>query len=71
MNQILEELPQLLPSERAKVWRVLEELELHGITETPEMLAAIDAGHRSLQEGKEVTIDQARQLLGQWTSKLS
>ena len=71
MNEILEELPRLARAEREKVWRRLEELELGEIEETPEMLAAIDAGRRSIREGKAVTIEQARQLLAQWTSKSS
>lgn len=33
------------------------------------MLAAIDAGRRSIREGKATTIEQARKLIAQWTTK--
>lgn len=69
MAEILEELPKLTPSEREKVWQRLEELT--EIEETPEMLAAIDAGRRSMREGKGHTVAQARKLLSQWTTKSS
>ncbi len=69
--EILDELPKLAPAEREKVWRRLEELELAEIEETPEMLAALDAGRRSLREGKGHTVDQARELIAQWTTKSS
>ena len=69
--EILDELPKLAPAEREKVWQRLEELELAEIEETPEMLAALDAGRRSLREGKGHTVDQARELIAQWTTKSS
>jgi hypothetical protein len=53
------------------VWRRLEELELAEIEETPEMLAAIDAGRASVREGKTHTVEQARELIAQWTTKSS
>ncbi len=71
MTEILEELPRLARSEREKVRRRLEELELREIEETPEMLAAIDAGRRSLREGIGFTVEQARELLAQWTTRSS
>ncbi len=67
--EILDELPKLAPSDREKVWQRLEELELAGVEETPEMLAAIDAGRRSLREGVRHTIEQAREFVAQWTTK--
>ena len=71
MTEILEELPRLARSEREKVRQRLEELELREIEETPEMLAAIDAGRRSLREGIGFTVEQARELLAQWTTRSS
>jgi len=52
--EILDELPKLAPAEREKVWQRLEELELAEIEEPPEMFAALDAGRRSLREGKAI-----------------
>jgi len=69
--EILEELPRLARGEREKVLRRLEEIELAEGEETPEMLAAIDAGRRSLREGSGATVEKARQLVAQWTAKSS
>jgi len=71
MTEILEELPRLGRIERERVWRRLEEIELGTVEEPPEMLAAIDAGRRSIREGKATTIEQARNLIAQWTTKSS
>jgi hypothetical protein len=71
MTEILEELPRLGRVEREKVRQRLEEIELGTVEETPEMLAAIDAGRRSIREGKATTIEQARNLVAQWTTKSS
>jgi hypothetical protein len=71
MTEILEELPRLGRVEREQVWQRLEEIELGTVEETPEMLAAIDAGRRSIREGKATSIDQARNLVAQWTTKSS
>jgi predicted transcriptional regulator len=71
MTEILEELSRLARAEREKVWQRLEEIELEEIEETPEMLAAIDAGRRSIREGKATTIEEARKLLAQWITKSS
>ena len=71
MAEILEELPRLARAEREKVWRRLEALELGEIEETPETLAAIDAGRRSLRDGKGHSVKQAREFVAQWTSKSS
>ena len=70
-SEILDQLSKLGRSEREKVWQRLEELELAEIEETPEMLAAIDAGRGSIAEGKTHTVEQARALIAQWTTKSS
>jgi len=56
MTEILEELPRLGRVEREKVWQCLEEIELGTVEESPEILAAIDAGRRSIREGNATTI---------------
>jgi len=71
MTEILEELPRLGRVEREQVWQRLEEIELGTVEESSEMLAAIDAGRRSIREGKATTIEQARNLVAQWTTKSS
>jgi len=70
-SEILQELPKLERSERAKVWERLEELELAEIVETPEMLAAIDAARLSVKAGKTYTAEQAHEFVAQWTTKSS
>ncbi len=69
--EILDELPRLARDEREKVWQRLEEIELAEIEETPEMLAAIDAGRKSIRAGKGVSIEEARRLVAQWTTRSS
>ena len=62
MTEILEELPRLGHSERQAILRRLIELDAGiDIEETPEMLAAIDAGVSSLETGSGVPLEQARQ----------
>jgi len=70
-SEILDQLTKLGRSEREKVWQRLEELELAEIEETPEMLAALDAGRASVREGKTHTVEQARELIARWTTKSS
>ena len=62
MTEILEELPRLGHSERQAILRRLIQLDAGiDIEETPEMLAAIDAGVSSLETGSGVPLEQARQ----------
>jgi hypothetical protein len=70
-SEILDELAKLERSEREKVWQRLEELELAEIEETPESLAAIDAGRTAIREGKTHSVDQAREMIARWTTKSS
>jgi predicted transcriptional regulator len=69
--EILEELPHLARAEREKILRLLEELELAEVEETPEMLAAIEAGRQCMREGRTHTVEEARRLVAQWTAKSS
>jgi hypothetical protein len=68
-TEILEELPRLARDEREKVWQRLEEIELGEMEETPEMLAAIDEGRRSISEGKTVIVGEMRRRIAQWTTQ--
>lgn len=68
-TEILEELPRLARDEREKVWHRLEEIELGEMEETPEMLAAIDEGRRSISEGKTVSVGEMRRRIAQWTTQ--
>ena len=70
-TELLDQLSKLERSEREKVWQRLEELELADSEESPEALAAIDAGRSSVREGKTHTVEQARDFIAQWTTKSS
>jgi hypothetical protein len=70
MTEILEELPRLDHSERQAILRRLIELDAGtDIEETPEMLAAIDAGASSLETGSGVPLEQARQRIAGWATR--
>ena len=70
MTDILEELPRLNDGERRTILHRLAELDPGlDLDETPEMLAAIDAGIASMETGPGVTIDEARQRLAGWITK--
>jgi hypothetical protein len=70
MNEILAEIPRLSESEREVLLSRLVEMDSGaGLEETPEMLAAIDAGKRSLEAGAGVTLDEARRRLSEWITK--
>lgn len=71
MTEILQELPRLARADREKLWQRLEELELEESEETPEMLAAIDAGRRSMCEAPRASVEDARKLIVQWVTKSS
>jgi hypothetical protein len=63
INEILEELPKLTESEKRQLWNVLDhELTPEEDEESPEVLAAIDEGIRSLESGeKTYTIEEVRE----------
>ena len=53
IKEILEELPKLTREEKRQLWDALEhELTLGEAEESPELLAAIDEGIRSLETGE-------------------
>jgi hypothetical protein len=66
MNKILAEIPRLSASEREVLLSRLVEMDAGAdVEETPEMLAAIDAGVRSLETGPGVSLEEARRRLGE------
>ncbi len=67
--EILEELPRLERVERERVWRRLAEIDLQEAGEPPEVLATIDAGRLSIRDGNATTVEEARRLVAQWTTK--
>ena len=69
MTEILEELPRLGHNERQAILRRLIQLDAGiDIEESPEMLAAIDAGVSSLETGSGVPWEQARQRIAGWVT---
>jgi hypothetical protein len=70
MAEILEELPRLEDDDRRAILRRLIELDAGlDIEETPEMLAAIDDGIRSVETGSGVPLEEARQRIAGWATK--
>jgi predicted transcriptional regulator len=70
MTEILEELPRLNGDERQAILRRLVQLDAGlELDETPEMLAAIDAGVRSLEAGPVVPLKEVRERLDGWITK--
>jgi predicted transcriptional regulator len=66
-KEILEELPKLTQEEKRQLWSVLDqELAQDSEEESPERLAGIDEGIRSLENGERTyTIEEARQLVAE------
>ncbi len=69
LAEILEELPKLSPDEQSLIRRRIDELTPEEVS--LETLAAIDAGRQSMRKGKTHTIEEARDLLAQWTTRSS
>lgn len=70
--EILDELPKLSPAELQRIHdRILELEDAQEIQETPELLAAVDEGLRSLEKERTYTLNEARAKIAQWTSKSS
>ena len=65
VQEIQEAILQLPPHDREALRQWLDATE----EETPEMLAAIDEGLRSLREKGVIPLGQVRQNLAQWASK--
>ncbi|MHA3772354.1 hypothetical protein ACXR0O_12545 [Verrucomicrobiota bacterium sgz303538] len=70
--EILDELPNLTPRELQRIHeRILELEEAQEVEETPELLAAVDEGLRSLENEPTYTPDEVRAKIAQWTSRSS
>jgi hypothetical protein len=70
--EILDELPKLTPVELQLIHeRIMELEEVQEIEETPELLAAIDEGLRSLETEPTYALDEVRAHIAEWTSKSS
>jgi hypothetical protein len=70
-KEILEELPKLTQEEKWQLWTVLDQELAQGTEEeSPDLLAAIDEGIRSLESGERTyTIEEARQLVAETVAK--
>lgn len=71
LKEILEELPKLTQEEKRHLWGVLEQELAQGTgEESPELLAAIDEGIRSLESGEPTyTLEEARHLVAETVAK--
>jgi hypothetical protein len=67
VTEIIQELPKLSPEDRHVLRQELDERYLTDFEETPEMLAAIDEGLRSLKEEPTMTLDELRAEMRTWT----
>jgi hypothetical protein len=65
VQEIQEAILQLPPQDRESLRHWLDDTE----EETPEMLAAIDAGLRSLHDKGVIPLDQVRQNIATWATK--
>ena len=67
IKEILEELPKLRENEKRQLWNVLDhELTPEEDEESPEILAAIDEGIRSLESGeKTYTAEEVREQIAE------
>jgi hypothetical protein len=71
ITEILEELPKLSVEELDVVRRKLDELHGSVDEETPELLAAIDEGIRSLREEPTSTLEEMEKRILSWRIKSS
>ena len=68
VSEILLELDALSPDERRVIREKLDFLN-EDFEETPEMLAAIDEGLRSLKEEGTITIEELKRRMKSWNFK--
>jgi predicted transcriptional regulator len=68
-TELLEELDKLSPAELEAVHRKLDELQQSSVEETPELLAAIDEGIRSAEEGPLIPIEEVMKEVKSWNTK--
>ena len=70
VNEILMEIEKLSPDELKIIQEKLD-LVREDFEETPEMLAAIDEGLRSLREEPTITIEELERRMVSWRTKSS
>jgi hypothetical protein len=68
LTEILQELPKLSPEDRHLLRQELEERYLEDFEETPEMLAALEEGLRSLREEPTLTLEEVEREMRTWTT---
>jgi hypothetical protein len=71
IQEILEELPRLCAHDQVLVREKLDEIWAECIAESPEALAAIDAGIHSAETEPGHTVEQVRSEISSWISKSS
>ena len=70
MTEILDELPRLSDGDRQTIWRHQIQLDAGlEIDETPEKVAAIDDGVRSMESSPGVPLEEARRGVAGWVTK--
>jgi hypothetical protein len=63
-NDILEQLPKLAEDERRQLWHILDRQLADEGEDSPELLAELDRGIRSLNQGAQTySLDEARQMV--------
>jgi len=70
-TQLIEEIEKLSPEELELVQAKLDALQNEHIEETPEMLAAIDEGLRSLRDEPTITLEELEREMKTWNFKSS
>ncbi len=69
VNELLAELETLSPDDLKIIQEKLDQLHANDeVEETPEMLAAIDEGLRSLREEPTITLEELRKEMRTWTT---
>ena len=72
VNEILLEMEKLSPDDLKILQEKLDQLHsVDDFEETPEMLAAIDEGLRSLREEPTITIEELERRMATWHTKSS
>jgi hypothetical protein len=69
--EILQELPKLSTNDQELIRERLDALQVESFEETPEILAAIDAGIRSAETEPSWTVEQVRGEIASWLTKSS
>lgn len=69
LTELIQKIHELSPEEQEIVRRELDGLHEQDFEETPEMLAAIDEGLRSLREEGSIPIEEVERRMKSWTFK--